>query len=143
MNTLSQGVGRTRMDRLADIAEIVLCPWLELVDRSGLTGALRFTPYSRLIAPLAVMVVVSYLTSIMLAPLDERIRALRAIRTLGRLATLLLAVYMVYNVLGNAAFVLRRSGSSMPVTSGGLATLLVLGLLLFLDIRLASRRRRS
>lgn len=130
------------MSSLLDLLEALLRPALGALDRSGLVGPLRFSPLARFIAALSVVVLASYALSIVLAPLDRTIRSLRRVRVVGRVVTILLAGWITLNVLQNAGFVLEEGRHGSAAVGTGLAVLLVLALLVFLEVRLGRRGTR-
>lgn len=128
------------MDWISALFEPVLAPLLGRLDRLGLFPGLRFAPLSRVAAALTAIVLVAYLSSLLMAGADRRVRTWRGARVVGRLVTLALAWAMVLNVLSNADFV----GARLPSASGGAhgmgPVLLIVALMVFLEIRLYRRQ---
>ncbi len=95
---------------------------------------LRFAPLYRVVAALAALVLVAYVTSLVFAPLQRRVNALRDVRVLGRIVAIGLAAWLTWGALGDASFVLRRGGAQAVIRTN-LDFLLILALAVFLEVR--------
>ena len=127
------------MDWLANLLEIVIQPLLLLLDRSGLFQTLRFSPIYRLIAALSAIVLSAYVISLLTRPIDRGFKATQRFRVVGRLFAVILAAIITREIFSDTAFVLERAGPASAVLRSNLGFLLVLGLIVFLEIRLIKK----
>ena len=122
---------------LADLLERIIRPLLEVLDRSGLFQTLRFTPLYRTIAALAALILIAYASALVFGGLTKRVETLRGVRVFGRLVSIGMAAMLTIAVFDDASFVLERGGDGPAVLRSNLGFLLILGLVLFMEIRFA------
>ena len=124
------------MDKLAEILEWLFYPLLHWLDRTGIAGNLRFGPLYKMAAAITAVVIVAYIISLILKPVNKNLTRLRKVRYLGRIVTIGIAVMMTYNIMTETGFIVKRGSQTSRVLGSNFGYILVLALILFLEIRL-------
>lgn len=128
------------MDKLAEILEWIFYPLLHWLDRSGIAGNLRFGPLYKMAAAITAVLIVAYIISLILKPVNKNLSRLRKVRYLGRLVTIGIALMMTYNIFTEADFIVKRGSRTSHVVGSNFGYILVLCLILFLEIRLYRKK---
>lgn len=123
------------LDKLADILEFLFFPLFSWLDRSGLTGNLRFTPLYKMSAAIMAVIIVAYFMSLLLRPLSRNTRRWKGVRYLGRLIMVITAASMTHNIFQSTSFIVGRGRVTGHTLGSNSGFLLVLIFVLYMEIR--------
>lgn len=129
------------MQILSKIIEILLSPFLKLIDSLIYNNRPVFSSLSKFISAFLAIILVAYLLYLLLRPLDEKVKKnLKGLGAISRLLILIVAIYLTYNIFSETLFIIKEGGKDSSIVRSDFVFIAVLFLVLYLEIGLFKKR---